>query len=423
MAKLIIQGGPKVNGEISVCGAKNAVLPILAAALLTEKTVKLTNCPNISDVTNMLCILQELGCRTNRAQDTITINTSEAASGIIPEKLSRKMRSSIFMLGPMLSRFRHVCCVYPGGCDIGNRPIDLHIKGLRDLNIDVQERDGHVYCDSSDIRAAVVHLDFPSVGATENIMMAATAADGVTTITNAACEPEIVDLQNFMRELGYEVLGAGTSTITVIGKKQRPQLKADVIEHRIIPDRIVTGTLLCSAAITNGNVVLHDVNPSDSTAVISKLREMGCRIETTQNTISLDANTELKSVGKIETMPHPGFPTDMQALIFAVCTVCKGTSVIVESLFENRYRHASELAKMGANAIINDRMAVITGGKLHGAHVEACDLRGGAALVVAGLAAEGTTVVERVDEHIDRGYDHLENLLNALGANIIRAEV
>lgn len=419
MAKLIIEGGARISGELTICGAKNSILPILAATLLTDKTIRLTNCPYISDVTNMLTILRELGCRTKRTGDTVVINTADAASYVMPEHLSRELRSSIFMLGPILSRFGKVCCVYPGGCDIGNRPIDLHLKGLRDLNVDVVEKDGKVYCDSSNIKGAVVHLDFPSVGATENIMMAATAAHGKTVIMNAACEPEIADLQTFMRKMGYNVSGAGTSTIVIDGKCPS---QSDIIEHRIIPDRIVAGTMLCSAAITHGNITLHSVQPADLTAVISKLREMGCIIETTHDRITLSAPDELKAVSRIETMPHPGFPTDMQALIFAVCTVCKGASVICENLFENRYRHAGELAKMGACAMINNRTAVIQGGRLHGATVNACDLRGGAALIVAALAAEGTTVVEYVDRYVDRGYDHIENMLCALGAHITRKE-
>lgn len=418
MEKLIINGGKRICGEIKIGGAKNAVLPLLAAAMLTDKTVVLTNCPMISDVKDMLDILEKLGCKTSRENDTITVNTKNAYTHIMPENESRKMRSSIFMLGSMISRFGKVCAVYPGGCDIGSRPIDLHLHGLRALGVVIEEKDGKIYCDGSNMRAGRIHLGFPSVGATENLMMAASSLEGETVIENAACEPEIVDLQNFMRSMGINISGAGTPIITISGRTDSPN---EILEHRVIPDRIVTGTLLCAAAITGGSITLHDSRADHCSAVISKLQEMGCRFDIKYDTISMNAERKLVSVSKIETMPYPGFPTDMQALMLAVCTVCDGTSIITENLYENRFRHVPELIKMGASIVVKDRTAIVTGGKLHGAAVSACDLRAGAALIAAALAAEGTTVVEGVDKYVDRGYDHIEVMLRSLGADIIRA--
>ena len=419
MDKLIIKGGKKISGRLKVCGAKNAVLPILAATMLTDKTVVLFNCPEISDVDSMIDILCGMGCKVNKQGEKIIINTSHANTYIMPEAESKKMRSSIFMLGPLLARYSKVVAVYPGGCDIGARPIDLHLEGLKQMNVTVTESDGKIMCDGSNMKPANIHLKFPSVGATENLMMAAAYLDGITRIENAACEPEIVDLQMFMRELGINVTGAGTDVICVEGSNQTTEKE---VEFEIMPDRIVAGTLLCAAAITGGNVLLDNANPNDLNSVLKVLEQMGCSIECNDNTIKLNAPSILKGIKKIETNPYPGFPTDMQALILALCCVADGKSEITENLYENRFRHIPELRKMGADIYLNDRTAILNGKKLYGSQVSACDLRAGAALIIAGLAADGTTVVSDVDKYVDRGYNHIETMLCRLGADIVRLE-
>ena len=420
MEILTVYGGKKLNGDIDVQGSKNELLPILAATLLTDKDITLTNCPRIKDADNMLAILQMLGASVSTEGDKIHVSTKNAYSYVMPDKQSKEMRSSIFMLGPILSRFNKVCCVYPGGCAIGSRPIDLHLRGLKDLGVKVVESDGRIFCDGTDAHAADINLDFQSVGATENLMMAAVLLKGRTTINNAAREPEIEHLQEFMRRLGYDVSGAGTSVITINGGTYST---GESVEYKIMPDRIVAGTLLCAAAITRSEITLHKARPSDMTAVLAKMKEMGCQITTCDDTIHIDAKGELAAVQSTETQPYPGFPTDMQALLFAVCTTLNGTSVIKENLYENRFRHVGELKKMGAKASVYDRTAVIRGGELHGATVCAGDLRGGAALVVAGLAAKGVTVIENADIYIDRGYESIETMLSKLGADIRRVKV
>ncbi|MBQ9950501.1 MAG: UDP-N-acetylglucosamine 1-carboxyvinyltransferase [Clostridia bacterium] len=417
MDKIVVNGGHTLQGEAVVQGSKNALLPILAATLLTDGEVVLNNCPCIKDADNMLEILSILGAHTERDCHSIYVNAKNVISHVMPDKQSGEMRSSIFMMGSILSRFSRASCVYPGGCAIGNRPIDLHLKGLRALGVQVNENDGRIYCDAENAHAADIHLDFPSVGATENLMMAAAGIRGVTTINNAAREPEITDLQNFMRELGIMVYGAGTSVITVEGTRIP---KNTCVEYEIMPDRIVAGTLMCAAAITRSEITLKNARPSDMTAVVSKMREMGCIVDANCDTIHVDAKRALKAVQNTETLPHPGFPTDMQAPLFAVCATLDGTSVIKENLYENRFRHAGELVKMGAQVTLHDRTAIITGGKLHGATVCAGDLRGGAALVLAALAADGKTEIENVDMCVDRGYEEPERILCELGADALR---
>lgn len=419
MSRLIITGGTKICGEIQISGAKNAILPILACTLLSDKPVILENCPRITDVFNMLGILETLGCSCEFIGDTLYIDTRDADNYKMPQHLSREIRSSIFMLGPILGRFKKAECVYPGGCEIGNRPIDLHLNGLAKLNVAVSENNGVIYCDGENLTCADIHLDYPSVGATENIMMAAAKANGRTHITNAAREPEIEDLQMFLRKIGVNVYGAGTSTITIDGLLN---VDGEVVEHRIMPDRIVAGTVLCAAAITGGSVYIRDVCPGHMLPVLSKLTEAGCDIEIEENALSLRALERPHEIQHIETLPHPGFPTDMQPQILALCSIADGTSVIIENVFENRFRHLPEIKRMGASVVQKDRMVIIRGVKhLNGAIVSANDLRGGAALTIAGLAARGRTVVENV-EYIDRGYESIENMLNSLGACIVRED-
>lgn len=424
MPKLIVEGGYPIDGVCRIGGAKNAVLPILAACVLTRRRVRLLDCPRLTDVENMLRILRLLGCSAERlpAQagapgegDTLCIDASGACRCELPEDLSKELRSSIFLLGPVLGRFHRAVVTYPGGCEIGNRPIDLHLTGLSALRAEIREEGGRIRCDGARLLGASIHLDYPSVGATENILMAATAAEGETVIHNAAREPEIVDLQNFLNAAGFFVRGAGSSTIVVRGGCEPRE-----VTYRIRPDRIAAGTLLVAAAITGGRIALENVIPDDMAGTLAKLTESGCAIDVRDRTIRLAAPARPRELKLVETLPHPGFPTDMQAQVFALCTVADGASVIVENVFENRFKHAQELSRMGAISTIKNRTAVIRGvPQLTGATVTAHDLRGGAALVLAGLRAKGVTTVLRA-EHIDRGYERLEATLSALGAHVRR---
>jgi len=415
--KYIVTGGKQLSGAIEIGGAKNSILPILAATLMCEMPVVLHNCPHINDVYNMLSILSKLGCNVSWCGDhSIIIDTASAYSWEMPDRLAKQLRSSIFMLGPIVARFKKAYFSYPGGCEIGVRPIDLHLKGLRELNVEIEEKHGHILCQADNMRGADISLDYPSVGATENIMMAATLAKGDTTISNAAREPEIVDLQNFLNACGAKVYGAGSSTIYIKGERT---LKG--VEHTLIPDRIAAGTYMIAGAITQGEIELNNVVPEHMSALISKLREADCKIYTDKDIIRIKGPERPLEMRIIETLPYPGFPTDMQAQMFAFACVAKGTSVIVENVFDNRFKHVSELTRMGANITVKDRTAIIRGVEsLTGTEVFAMDLRGGAALVLAGLRAEGTTTVNGVTL-IERGYEGLcENLIK-LGAQIEKA--
>lgn len=414
--KYIISGGKQLSGEIEIGGAKNAILPILAATLMCQGPVMLHNCPRINDVYNMLSILTKLGCNVDWNGDhSIIVDTESAFSWEMPDTLSKQLRSSIFMLGPIVARFKKAYFSYPGGCEIGVRPIDLHLKGLRELNVDIEEKHGHILCRAENMRGADISLDYPSVGATENIMMAATLAKGDTTISNAAREPEIVDLQNFLNKCGAKIYGAGSSTIYIKGDRD---LKG--VEHTLIPDRIVAGTYMIAAAITKGEIDIKNTVPEHMSALISKLREADCKIYTDKDVIHVIGPDRPKEMRIIETLPYPGFPTDMQAQIFAFACLAKGTSVIVENVFDNRFKHVSELTRMGANITVKDRTAVIRGVEsLTGTEVYAQDLRGGAALVLAGLRAEGNTIVNGLSQ-INRGYENLCENLKKLGADIVK---
>ena len=418
MGRFIIEGGYPLNGTHKVQGAKNAALPILAAAVMSRGEVTLTNCPQIRDVDNMLEILDELGAETRRQGDTVKLYPSKAACSVMPCRLSKELRSSIFMLGPLLSRFGRAVCSYPGGCEIGHRPIDLHLRGLSALGADIREERGRIICEGCKLRGTDIHLDYPSVGATENIMMAAVSAEGNTCITNAAREPEIEDLQNFLNCIGCDIQGAGTSTLHIRGGMEHIPNAV----YRIMPDRIAAGTLLCAVAITGGSVTLTDVCCEHMGAMLAKLGEAGCSLTRHNNELSICMEGRPREIKLIETFPYPGFPTDMQAQFFALCTVARGTGIIVENLFENRFRHCAELAKMGAVITQKDRTAVIRGvERLSGAVVRAEDLRCGAALTIAGLGAEGITVVDNT-EFIDRGYQRLDETLCSLGAHITKED-
>ncbi len=419
MAAFMVEGGYPLQGEARVSGAKNAALPVLAACLICPGEICLWDCPHLRDVDNMLAILEELGAEYSWGVDgALRLHMAGAEGYTLPQRISKEIRSSIFMLGPLLARFGRAICTYPGGCEIGNRPIDLHLSGLSALGVRIREQGGLIICDGAHMRGAEIHLDYPSVGATENIMMAAVAAQGDTFIHNAAREPETEDLQTFLNALGCHVRGAGTSNIHIRGGVE-PIQRA---EHRIMPDRIVAGTLLCGAAITGGCITLSNAIPQHMGSMLSKLREAGCKISCMEDRISLEAPARLQEIKLIETLPYPGFPTDMQAQFFALATVADGACMIVENVFENRFKHGPELMRMGAVYTQKDRTAVIRGvEELTGAQVTARDLRGGAALVLAGLRARGITTVYGA-ELIDRGYDALDRQLRALGARITREE-
>ena len=418
MDTYIINGGEKLYGKLQIQSAKNAVLPLLAASILTDELVKIREVPPITDVENMIRILAEVGCKIKRRGDCTVIDSSGAISHEIPARLTKELRSSVFMLGSVLTRFRKAKISYPGGCDIGLRPIDLHLSGLKRLGVEIIEEGGFIECRADKLTGAEILLDFPSVGATENIMLAAVKAEGVTVIRNAAKEPEIIDLQNFLNAMGAKVRGAGGGTIVVDGVK-----KLSGVEYTPIKDRIEAGTHLIAAAMCGGEIEVEGVFPENIAALLHKLRENGCKIHTKNDKIVLSSDKRLQSVNLVETMPFPGFPTDLQAQYSTLCSVARGTTLVVENLFETRYKFAAELKRMGADITVRNRTAVIRGvDKLHGAKVTAGDLRGGAALVLAALVADGETTVLDLS-HIDRGYADFEYKLKKLGAKIRRIRV
>jgi UDP-N-acetylglucosamine 1-carboxyvinyltransferase len=417
MSKLIIGGGARLEGEVSIQGAKNAALPVFAAALLTEEPVVVYNWPAISDVYYMLSILEHIGAHVAYEKDKLVIDTRRAMRWEMPDKLAKEIRSSIFMMGPILARFRMARFTYPGGCEIGSRPIDLHLSGLKRLGVNITEAGGHIMCEGKRLKGGDVHLDYPSVGATENLMMASALAPGSTVIRNAAREPEIIELQNVINQMGGDVKGAGTSNIVIEGKS-----KLNGFSYRCIPDRIAAGTFMTAAVVTRGRVTLKNVIPEHLYAITAKLREAGAQIKMYDNAVTISCSERPKEMHLIETGPYPGFPTDMQAPMCTAASIATGTSIIVESVFDNRFKHVPELTRMGANIVTKSNVAIVKGvEKLHGAEVKTTDLRGGAALVLAGLCAEGTTIVEQA-RIIDRGYETLESELSLLGANIRREE-
>lgn len=415
MTKLIINGGRALRGEVDIKGAKNSVLPIFAASVLTDEEVVLENVPDLTDVRNMLKILDDLGAETSFFDGKVIIRAERMIKNEISDELAKVIRSSFFLLGGLLSRMGTAKVAYPGGCDIGLRPIDIHIKALTDLGVAVEEKNGYVLCDNKNTKAGEVFLDYPSVGATENVLLASVLTEGKTVIHNAAREPEIVDLERFLNKMGAHVKGAGSTTIEIKGVQNLHGTK-----HKVIPDRIEAGTYALAAAITGGEVLLRGVRYADMRALLSKLAKTSCNIVRIGDMIYIKSFGESQSVGKVTTLPHPGFPTDLQAPLMAQQCTATGTSVFCENVFENRFRHVGELVKMGADIVVDGRTAVVTGVKrLCGAEVYAKDLRGGAALVLAGLGADGQTIVRGV-EHIDRGYEKIEEVLRNLGADIRR---
>lgn len=412
-----ISGGRKLSGTVSVGGAKNAVLPLMAASVMADGETVLYNCPALSDVYAMLGILEAAGCRTDFSGGRVRVRPGVSDEAFLHEDLMRELRSSIFLLGPMLARKKSVRMGFPGGCDIGKRPVDIHLDALRKLGAEIEERGGEIICRAESLRGAAVRLPFPSVGATENVMMAAAMAEGITVIRNAAREPEITELQNFLNAMGAEISGAGTSVIIISGKRR---LRGT--EWTVMPDRIESGTLILAAAATGGEIFIKDAPAADMDAFLGCVKRTGVTIEIQEDGVGVSAPERLLSPGKVETRPYPGFPTDLQSQFLAAMTQSKGVSVVEENIFENRFKVLKYLRLMGADITLFGNRACINGvERLHGARVKAEDLRGGAALVIAGLAAQGDTVVENVCL-IDRGYDKLEVSLRDLGADIARVK-
>lgn len=413
MAKYVIHGGKKLEGEIKASGSKNASLPIIAATILSGKTTTLYNVPKIQDIKITLDILKLLGCKVKQNNDKIVINSSNIHTQKIPEELMSKLRSSVILAGALIGRFKHATFSYPGGCDIGARPIDLHLSAFEKLGVQIEKEAGYIICKCDKIVGNEIHFDFPSVGATENAIMASVLGEGETIISNAAMEPEIIDLQNFLNRMGAKVSGAGTNVIRVQGVKD---LKS--ASYNIMPDRIEIGTFLCATAITGGNIKITHIVPEHILPIIVKLEETGCKITTTKDTVSLEAPKKIKAI-ELKTMPYPGFPTDMQAIFTSMLTIAKGTSVVVENIFENRFKYTNELNKMGAKIVVEGKIAVVKGvRRLSGANVNSTDLRGGAGMVIAALVAKGKTEVNDIS-YILRGYEDFEHKLSTLGAKII----
>lgn len=418
MNRIVINGGVPMDGEIIVQGAKNAVLPILAASVIPEGECVIHNCPALRDVDKTEIILKKLGAKVKRESGTLYIDSSSVSDYVIDEKLMREMRSSIIFLGAILTVCKKAQVGLPGGCPIGLRPIDLHLKALRQMGVAIEEKYGYLSCECTQLKGADIHLDFPSVGATENIMLAAVKAEGTTIITNAAREPEIIDLANFLNAMGAKVFGAGSSVIKIHGVK-----KLYPAEYNVMPDRIVAQTYLIAAFITGGRVKLKNAVPTHMNSGLAILREMGADIKNDNDGVFLNSSGIINSVPIIKTMPYPGFPTDIQSPFMALATVAQGTSVFVENIFENRFRHVDELIRMGADIKVEGRSAVVRGThKLYGANVCAQELRGGAALIVAALAAEGKTEITGT-EFIDRGYEDIESNLSKCGACIKRIHI
>ncbi len=418
MERFIIEGRNRLQGTVFIKGAKNSMLPIMAASILnsSDGDIKLFNIPDIIDMHVMKTILESLGLEVSFSENAMSINTSKMDSYAISDELMREMRSSIFLMGPLLARLGKVRVTYPGGCSIGPRPIDLHFKGLEALGAKIREENGSIFASAPYLKGTEIHMDFPSVGATENLMMAAVLARGKTVLHNVAKEPEIVDLQNFLNGMGALIRGAGTETIRITGVDSLGNCS-----YRIIPDRIAAGTFLIAAAVTGGEILLKGIIPAHLDAVVAKMREAGADIETSEDSLFI-RESSLKGVETVCTLPYPGFPTDLQAPMMVLLALARGNSTIVESIFEARFKHVFELQRMNARIHVEGRKAFIWGtDKLVGADVSATDLRAGAALVIAGLAAEGRTIIHDI-HHIDRGYESLELDLKKLGAKIVRVK-
>ncbi len=412
MPKIIVRKSNPLKGSVRIDGAKNAVLPIIAATLLVKGKSVLRQVPNLKDVHVISELLRELGAEVEYEGTTLTVDATNLTTYDAPYELVRKMRASFLVMGPLLARFNKTRISMPGGCAIGTRPIDLHLKGFQALNADVVMDHGFIEAKTEKLTGSKLYLDFPSVGATENIMMAAVLAEGTTVIENAAEEPEIVDLANFLNEMGADVKGAGTNTIRIKGVKE---LKAT--EHDVIPDRIEAATYMVAAAMTKGDITVENVMLDHLKPITAKLKEAGCQVIELDNAVRVIGPEKLKAID-IKTLPHPGFPTDVQAQFMAMIAVSEGTGVVIETVFENRFMHVAEFNRMGANIKIEGRTSVVEGvSELNGAKVNATDLRAGAALILCGLIAEGETEIGEI-YHIQRGYVDIDKKITALGGNI-----
>ncbi len=414
MDRIVITGGIPLRGEIQISGAKNATLPILASTILGGGECVITNVPRVVDVLTMGKLLGILGAKVHHEGNRALINADVITSTHAPYDLVKTMRASVLVLGPLLARWGEATVSMPGGCAIGSRPVNLHLAGLAKMGAEVSMEHGYIHAKAKRLVGAQIYCDTPTVTGTENLMMAASLARGTTVIENAAKEPEIVDLANFLVKRGARIVGAGSDVITIEGVRE-----LHGSDHDVIPDRIETGTYLVAGAITHGTVTLNRCSPNHLDALLMKLREAGVKMEVEKDRIHLDAASRLKGVD-IRTLPYPGFPTDMQAQMVALMTAAEGTSVITETVFESRFMHVEELRRMGAEIKVEGNRAVVTGtNRLAGAPVMASDLRASAGLVLAGLAAEGTTEILRV-YHLDRGYERMEEKLSSLGATITR---
>lgn len=416
MEYLRIQGGRKLNGNIKLHGAKNSVLPVLCASILIKGISVIHNCPRLSDVDVTVDILRYLGANVTREDDTLIVDATSINRSNILEEYMQELRSSIIFLGALASRTGNACLYLPGGCDIGLRPIDLHLKGLTALGYDVYSKNRDICANRNNPKGAEIVLPFPSVGATENIILASVLLSGSeTTIVNSAREPEIADLCDFLNKAGAKIYGASTPIIRIVGVEA---LRS--VEHTIISDRILATTLMSATAITNGDIEINDVNMPHILPTIPVFEEMGCNLNAKGKTLRIKAPKRLSRVKNIETMAYPGFPTDCQAPVMSALSVAKGTSIIKETIFENRFRHIEQLNLFGADISINDRIAVVNGvDNLHPANAKCTDLRGGAAVVIAGLCAEGISNIEEI-KHIDRGYEKIENQLSLLNCDVKR---
>lgn len=419
MPKLIVEKSPPLKGKVKISGAKNSALPIMAATLLSTDKCELTEVPNLRDVNVMKEVLNSLGATVEKTSDeSYNINAKNLNNSEAPYELMTKMRASFLVMGPLLARLKKARISMPGGCAIGTRPIDLHLKGFKALGAEIEVGHGYVEAKVEDrLKGNRIYLDFPSVGATENIMMAAVMAEGETILENVAQEPEIVDLANFLNKLGADVKGAGTNTIKINGVDELKNCN-----HTIIPDRIEAGTYMVAAAMTGGDITIENIELDHVKSIISKLKESNIEFtEVGNNTLRVVAPKIIKAVD-VKTLPYPGFPTDMQAQVMAMMSMAEGTSVIIETIFENRFMHVNELRRMGADIKIDGRSAIVTGQEqLLGAPVNATDLRAGAALILTGLISDGITEVNQI-HHIDRGYSNIEQKLTNLGAKIKRVE-
>ena len=418
MYKYIVSGGNKIEGKLDIRGAKNSILPIMAATILNENKSIIHNVPNISDVYIMIKILESIGCKVDYNNDTLIIDSSNITSSEVDEEYVRQMRSSIILMGAMIGRLDYTKISYPGGCAIGSRPIDLHLKALKKLGVRIEEENGFIKCYKDKLEGNIINLEFPSVGATENAILASVKANGITKIYNAAREPEIEDLVEFLNRMGAKINGAGTSYIEIEGVQ-----KLHEVEHNVIPDRIAIGTYMIASAMTGGYLEVDRVVHKHMEPICDKLRLAGCNIEYTKEGLILQSPKKIEAIDFVKTAPHPGFPTDMQSQLMTLMILSNGITVFHETIFENRFMHCAELTRMGANIkYITENICMVKGvEKLKGARVKSPDLRGGASLVLAALVAEGKSEISDI-YHIERGYEDFENILRSLGADIIKVK-